>query len=73
MIRKKLDDIHGYVSRPYKDLDIIIITFEGVLGSFLPTLPFEEQQTDSLILRPGISQALEELHTNFKVVILTSD
>ena len=62
-----------YVSRPFKNLDIIVITFEGVLGAFMPPLPADYQVMDPLLLRPGIAQALTDLLNNFKVVIITGD
>ena len=50
-----------------------MITFEGVLGAFMPPLPADYQVMDPLLLRPGIAQALTDLLANFKVVIITGD
>ena len=64
----------GEGHRDYKTLDLVVITFEGVLGSFLPLAPSSsEVKSDTLILRPGVAAALKELLLNFKVIIITGD
>ena len=51
-----------------------MITFEGVLGTFLPHVPCSSKiKTDTLILRPGVKEALTDLLRNFKVVVITGD
>ena len=62
----------GY--REYKTLDLVVITFEGVLGSFLPLVPSSSEiKCDTLIMRPGFAVALKELLLNYKVVVITGD
>ena len=53
-------------------LDILLITFEGVLGAFLTHGP-DDDKTDLLILRPGIVEAMTSLLKSFKVVVITGD
>jgi len=77
-LRQTMEDTMGDNFRMYNRLDIIVISFEGVLGAFsqaVPQKPLQPDQvaTDTLLFRPGIATALEELLKNFKVVILTSD
>ena len=61
-------------SRAYNMLDILLVTFEGVLGAFLPLKPQkQEEKTDMLVLRPGIVEAMTSLLKSFKVVIVTRD
>lgn len=58
----------------YANLDVLIIAFEGVLGSFVPsTLQAADCDTDTLLLRPGLSEALSQLLPYFKIVILFAD
>ena len=66
-------------------LDMIVITFDGVLGTFLshetlqgalsqPLLkPEGAPKTDTLFLRPGLSKALCDLLPHFKIGILVTE
>ena len=58
----------------YSNLDVLIVSFEGVLGAFKTPIPeLDQESTDTLILRPGLAQALNDLLPYFKIVILTND
>ena len=58
----------------YSNLDVLIVSFEGVLGAFKTPIPeLDQESTDTLILRPGLAQALNDLLPYFKIVILTID
>ena len=73
-LRQHLRDSKSETARDYANLDILLITFEGVLGSFLPLAPQrQEEKTDTLVMRPGVTNALEMLIRNFKVVLITSE
>ena len=59
---------------------MLIIAFDGVLGAFLPPLPTqnsaEEESaslTETLILRPGITDAMIELLSYYKIAIVIGD
>ena len=71
---KSGEEEKSHQQRAYKTLDIVVITFEGVLGSYLPLVPqSSEVKSDTLILRPGVAEAMTELLENFKVVVITGD
>ena len=73
-IRKTLSETNDESFRPFNNLDVLLITFEGVLGAFLPILPSKyDDKEDTLVLRPKIKEALSQLVINFKVVIITAD
>lgn len=66
-----------------KPTSVLVVTFEGVLGSFLPSAlsphlkqhlaVSKKKKRDAMILRPGVARALTDLLGNFKVVVITAN
>ena len=52
-------------------LDLLIVAFDGVIGSFIPVVG-RKIGKEEILIRPGCKEALEELIMNYRVVILLS-
>ena len=73
MVRKQ----NGTCKRLRKSLgrnvtDLLVVVFDGVIGSFIHSTAFEYNMTgyEQLYIRPGTPEALAELAQIFKIAIL---
>ena len=60
----------------YENIDLLIISFEGVLGAFLPIAAQdrgEKNSTNKLCIRPGLAAAMTEMSRNFKIAIVSKE
>ena len=70
---------------PAEKLDMLVITFDGVLGTFFAHETVQgmltkakmkrnsEEKMDVLFLRPGVAKALESLLPHLRICILVSE